>query len=192
MAAPTPSGPAIGGLGLIVLCFVGSAGLRLTENGVAFAEEISAAASSEADHKADEASAGTADTLLASIREREAQLDAERKRLADRAQTLSVAETKLAEQLAAFEIARKNLEDTLAVADKAAERDIAQMTTVYESMKPADAAKIFERMDVGFAAGLLGRMRPETAAEVLAGMSADSAYAITVTVASRNAAVPKQ
>ena len=42
------------------------------------------------------------------------------------------------------------------MADKAAERDIARMTTVYENMKPAEAARIFERMDVKFAAGLLG------------------------------------
>ena len=34
------------------------------------------------------------------------------------------------------------------MADQAAEKDIARMTTVYENMKPADAAKIFERMDV--------------------------------------------
>ena len=45
-------------------------------------------------------------------------------------------------------------------------------------------------MDVAFAAGLLARMRPELAAEVLTGMSADAAYAVTLTIASRNAAVP--
>jgi flagellar motility protein MotE (MotC chaperone) len=105
---------------------------------------------------------------------------------------LNVAETKLAEQLAAFEQAQKNLEATLAMADQAAERDIARMTTVYENMKPEEAAKIFERMDVSFAAGLLARMRPELAAKVLTGMTADAAYAVTVTVASRNAAVPTE
>ena len=99
-----------------------------------------------------------------------------------------MAEAKLAEQLAAFEKAQVNLEATLAMADQAAERDLARMTTVYENMKPEDAAKIFERMDVGFAAGLLARMRPEIAAEVLTGMNADAAYAVTVTIASRNAA----
>ena len=104
----------------------------------------------------------------------------------------SVAEAKLAEQLAAFETAQKNLEATLAMADQAAEKDIARMTTVYENMKPEDAAKIFERMDVSFAAGLLARMRPDLAAEVLTGMSADAAYALTLTIASRNAGVPKQ
>ena len=103
-----------------------------------------------------------------------------------------MAEAKLAEQLAAFETAQKNLEQTLALADQAAERDIARMTTVYENMKPADAARIFERMDVAFAAGLLSRMRPDLAAEVLTGMTADSAYAVTLTIASRNAAVPTE
>jgi flagellar motility protein MotE (MotC chaperone) len=103
-----------------------------------------------------------------------------------------VAEAKLAEQLAAFETAQKNLEQTLAMADKAAERDIARMTTVYENMKPADAAQIFETMDVGFAAGLLARMRPDVAAAVLTGMKPESAYAVTLTIASRNAAVPTE
>ena len=124
--------------------------------------------------------------------EREDELAQESRRLAERSQTLNVAEAKLAEQLAAFETARKNLEATLAVADKAAERDIERMTTVYENMKPAEAAKIFERMDVSFAAGLLARVRPEIAAQMLAAMNADSAYAVTLTIASRNHAVPTE
>jgi hypothetical protein len=35
-------------------------------------------------------------------------------------------------------------------------------------------------------------MRPELAAQVLAGMNADSAYAVTLTIASRNMSVPVQ
>ena len=93
-------------------------------------------------------------------------------------------------QLAAFEKAQKNLEATLAMADQAAERDLARMTTVYENMKPPEAAKIFETMDVGFAAGLLARMRPDVAAQVLTGMKPETAYAVTLTIASRNARVP--
>jgi flagellar motility protein MotE (MotC chaperone) len=182
------AGRPLGGVGLIVLCFLGSAALRATESGLALAEDIGA----QADDTAAPTPAADSDALLAAIREREAQLDAQEKRLADRAQTVSVAEAKLAEQLAAFETARANLEKTLALADEAAERDIARMTTVYENMKPADAARIFERMDVSFAAGLLARMRPEIAASVLTGMNADAAYAVTLTIASRNAAVPTE
>jgi flagellar motility protein MotE (MotC chaperone) len=171
----------LGGVGLIVLCFLGSAALRLGDSGWALAEGTG-----------ERVAAADPDALMTAIQAREAQLDAEERRLADRQQTLRVAEAKLKEQLGAFAIAQKNLAQTLALADEAAERDLARMTTIYENMKPAEAALIFERMDVGFAAGLLARMRPDLAAQVLTGMSADAAYAVTLTVASRNAAVPKQ
>ena len=192
MAGRTSRPVALGGVGLIVLCFVGSAALRLTESGAALAQEIGAlaAAGPEAAPELTCPVAEDADSLLAAIRDRSAQIASEEARLADRAQTLAVAETRLAEQLAAFEKARSDLEATLAMADGAAERDLDRMTTVYESMKPAEAAKIFERMDVTFAAGLLARMRPEVAAQVLAGMNADGAYALTLTIASRNSRVP--
>jgi flagellar motility protein MotE (MotC chaperone) len=175
--------PVLSGMGLVVLCFFASAALRLTDDDWALAQGLG-----EGGTKAAEATGK--DQLLDAIRQREAQLAAEEKRLADRKQTLGVAEAKLAEQLAAFEKARANLEKTLAMADQAAERDLARMTTVYENMKPAEAAKIFETMDVGFAAGLLARMRPDMAAQVLTGMKPETAYAVTVTIASRNARVP--
>jgi flagellar motility protein MotE (MotC chaperone) len=172
----------LSGVGLIVVCFFASAAMRLTGSGWALAEGVGEFAEA----------AAPGDAMLAAIRERETELDAEERRLAERRQTLSLAEAKLAEQLAAFEKAQANLEKTLAMADQAAEKDIARMTTVYENMKPAEAAKIFERMDVAFAAGLLARMRPDLAAEVLTGMNADAAYAVTLTIASRNAGVPKE
>ncbi|TPE53829.1 MotE family protein [Amaricoccus solimangrovi] len=175
---------AFGGASLIVLCFLGSAALRLGEGGFALAGERAA--------REAEPAAGGDDALLAALRAREGQLDAREKTLADRAQALHVAEAKLAEQLAAFETAQEGLRETLATADKAAEKDIGRMTTVYEKMKPADAARILDRMDVSFAAGLLSRMRPELAAQVMAGMSPEAAYAVTVTVASRNARVPTE
>lgn len=178
--------PALSGVGLIVLCFFGSAALRLTDDGWALAQGLGEVAGAQPDAPPTDDST----VLLAAIRDRQSQLDAEEARLADRKQSLGVAETKLSEQLAAFDKAQKNLEKTLALADQAAEKDLARMTTVYENMKPADAAKIFERMDVNFAAGLLARMRPDVAAKVLTGMNADTAYAVTLTIASRNAAVP--
>lgn len=191
--AATAGRRAIGGVGLIVLCLLGSATLRLVSNGQAFAEELGSLAETDGSTNATACpSTADAETLLGAIREREDELAKESIRLSERSQTLNVAEAKLAEQLAAFETAQKNLEATLAVADKAAERDIDRMTTVYENMKPAEAAKIFERMDVAFAAGLLARVRPEIAAQVLAAMNADSAYAVTLTIASRNHAVPTE
>lgn len=176
----------VGGVSLIVLCFLGSAALRLGESGQALAQELAAAAETAAPE------AGPNDALLAALRAREAELDAREQTMANRSQALGVAEAKLAEQLAAFEKAQTQLQSTLASADKAAEKDIDRMTTVYEKMKPADAARILDKMDVTFAAGLLARMRPEIAAQVMASMAPETAYAVTVTVASRNSRVPTQ
>ncbi len=181
--------PALGGAGLIVFCFFASAALRLSDDGFALAQGLTGAT----DGKGADAPAGAdSAALMAALQDRQKQLDAEEARLADRKQSLNVAEAKLTEQLAAFDKAQKNLEKTLAMADQAAEKDLARMTTVYENMKPADAARIFEKMDVNFAAGLLARMRPDVAAKVLTGMKAENAYAVTLTIASRNHAVPTQ
>lgn len=183
---------ALGGISLIVVCFLGSAALRLSDDGYALAEGIGSMARAGTARQPTSSDDSDRDLLLDAIREREAQLVTEEARLAERRQTLNVAETKLTEQLKALETARENLEKTLALADEAAERDIAHMTTVYENMKPTDAARIFEKMDITFAAGLLSRMRPDLAALVLTSMEAEGAYALTVTIASRNARVPKE
>jgi flagellar motility protein MotE (MotC chaperone) len=179
-----PKGTTLGGVGLIVLCFLGSAGLRLGDLGAALAGETAAAEPAPAPD--------AGDALIATLRDREAELDRRAAELDERAQTLAVAEARLAEQLAAVEEARGRLEATLALADNAAERDIAQMTAVYEKMKPDQAAAIFAKMELSFAAGLLVRMKPEIAAEILAGMEPDTAYAVTLVVASRNASVPTE
>ena len=182
--------PVLGGAGLIVFCFFASAALRLSDDGIALAQGLGAAASQASGE--DAVSGADSAALMTALQQRAKELDAEEARLADRRQSLGVAEAKLSEQLAAFDKAQKNLEKTLAMADQAAEKDIARMTTVYENMKPADAARIFEKMDVNFAAGLLARMRPDVAAKVLTGMKAENAYAVTLTIASRNHAVPTQ
>ena len=85
----------------------------------------------------------------------------------------------------------EELKATLALADGAAEKDIQNLTAVYQAMKPKDAAALFETMSPEFAAGFLGRMPPDSAAAILSGMSAEAAYGISVIVAGRNSDVPK-
>ncbi|WP_118137306.1 MotE family protein [Oceanicella sp. SM1341] len=180
---------------LVAVCFGGSLALRLTEHGEAIAaeitgqgEEVAAAPAPVAGCTADPG----ANDLLAAIRDREAQLAARETELAGREQMLSIARAKLEEQVAALDDAEKRLAETLAIADKAAEQDVARLVSVYETMNPKAASQIFATMDVGFAAGFLSRMRPESAAAILAGIEADRAYAISATMAGRNARAPTQ
>ena len=91
----------------------------------------------------------------------------------------------------ALEQIESDLRKTLALADGAAENDLARLTSVYENMKPKDAAALFETMEPDFAAGFLGRMRPDAAASVMTGLSPGAAYSISVILAGRNANAPK-
>jgi flagellar motility protein MotE (MotC chaperone) len=79
----------------------------------------------------------------------------------------------------------------VAVADQAADADVTRLVTMYENMKPKEAAPLFEVMAPDFAAGFLARMRPDAAASVLAGLNPKTAYTISVIMAGRNAGVPK-
>lgn len=128
-----------------------------------------------------------AEALLA----RETDMSRKEAALADRMAALALAEAAITAQMTSLAKAEADLKATMTLADGAAENDLARLTAVYESMKPADAAALFTAMAPEFAAGFLGRMRPETAAAVLSGMTPDTAYTISALIAGRNALVPK-
>ncbi|WP_412564992.1 MotE family protein [Thalassobius sp. MITS945101] len=130
--------------------------------------------------------------LLAVLQRRAARLDEDEAQMAQRKATLDLIDAEVRQQLAALEAAENSLAATIAVADTAAEADIVQLVAVYEAMKPKDAAALFSEMEPNFAAGFLSRMAPEAAAGVLAGMAPQTAYSISVLLAGRNAAAPKE
>lgn len=130
--------------------------------------------------------------LLALIDEREAKVSAREDALADRMQALAVAEDQIAKNMAALKEAETSLEGTMALASTAAEDDLVRLTSVYENMKPKDAAALFAAMDPQFAAGFLGRMRSDAAASIMAGLDPEAAYTISVLLAGRNALVPTE
>lgn len=130
--------------------------------------------------------------LLVSIRERAAMLDQREADFAERARQLEVLEKRIeekTEQLAAF---KAELESRLSFAETAAQKDIAQLARMYESMKPQRAGEIFNAMDPSFAAGFLTEMNSESAALILSSMETEKAYAASVIIAGRNAKATAQ
>jgi flagellar motility protein MotE (MotC chaperone) len=130
--------------------------------------------------------------LLRALNEREAQVIAHETAVADRQAALNLADAAIAARLEELSAAEASLKDVLAIADGAAEKDLARLTSVYEAMKPADAAALFQAMAPEFAAGFLGRMQPASAAAVISGMPTDQAYSISVLIAGRNALAPTE
>ena len=140
------------------------------------------------------------EALIAALAERDADLDereaalarraaGEERRQGERMAELVAAKEELRATMAEVEAAEGRLDAAIARASGAAEDDIARLTSVYESMKPKEAAALFETMEPAFAAGFLGRMRAEAAAQVMAGMSPERAYAVSAIIAGRNAAL---
>jgi hypothetical protein len=122
--------------------------------------------------------------LLRAIDERSRQLDAWSSDLAARGRMLEVIEARASEQVQAMRAERSALEATLARVDSEAEAEISRLVKIYETMKPKDAARIFEAMPAEIAAGFVRRMAEQKSALVMGNLEATHAYAITLALAS--------
>jgi len=189
-----------GTLMLLALFLMGSAAVRIAlEAAPAIAREVAEMKSGEGVDQIAPTSgqmrvpdSAEMQAMLGAFKKREAKLDQREAELEDRMKALEIADQAINKKLQDLQQAEEKLLATLALADGAAEQDVTKLTSVYEQMKPKEAAALFEEMDPSFAAGFLARMRPEAAAGVMAGLSPEAAYTISVVLAGRNGEVPKE
>ena len=182
---------------LIAALFICSAGVRIISGTDAvFAAETIEPQASEKGVVAETPPKTKAQTemskLLSTLLEREQIVEEREKAINDRMEFLKDAEQSINQRLRELQVAEEKLRDTIALAETAAEGDLQKLTTVYENMKPKDAAALFEEMAPDFAAGFLSRMRPDSAADIMSGLSPDIAYSLSAILAGRNANVPSE
>ncbi|MFQ6546829.1 MotE family protein [Aestuariibius sp. 2305UL40-4] len=179
-----------GTLGTLALLLALSAVVRLGgDTGAAIAKGLDAPAPGEAMVCDPD---GELTVILAELRAREDAVAAREAEVERRAVELQTARDEIAAELVRLEEAETSLAAMIALAEDAAQDDLTVLTSVYENMKPKDAAALFEEMAPDFSAGFLGRMRPEAAAEIMARLTPQSAYSISVIMAGRNANVPTE
>lgn len=123
--------------------------------------------------------------LLQRLAERREQLDQREKDLDQREAMLQVATQHLDQKLAEMQDLRKQLEGMVnqVNADQAAQID--SLVKIYEAMKPADAARIFETMDDKVLINVVSRMKEGKTALVLAALSPKRAEQITMMLVER-------
>lgn len=129
--------------------------------------------------------------LAAALAARESEVKAKEDAVSERLAALNLANEAISKRMEELKAAEEKLKQTITMADGASEKDLTQLTAVYEAMKPADAAALFQTMSPEFAAGFLGRMQAASAAAILAGMKPEKAYEVSVLLAGRNANAPK-
>jgi len=188
------SRPRFGSLLLISAIFITSALVRIgSDAGQVFAkgQDIKMAPEGADQHTASCEPPEDLRRLLKVFQEREERIAQQESLIQNRIQALAVSDAELSKKTAELIRVEDSLRATIALAQTAAEDDLSRLTQVYETMKPKDAAALFEEMDADFAAGFIGRMTPDSAAGVMAGLTPESAYTISVILAGRNAEVPK-
>ena len=186
-----------GAISVLVFLLLASAVLRVFGSATAVTAETSlepegTTSTSTVSETASQIDEGELESMLESFSRREAELAEQELLIAKRMKALSIADAKVNEKLNQLAAAEESLKSTLAQASSAAEEDIGKLVGVYEKMKPAAAAALFQEMDPELSAGFIGRMNSDAAAVILAGMTPASAYAITAILAGRNANISKQ
>ncbi|MCC1482364.1 MotE family protein [Roseibaca sp. Y0-43] len=179
------------GLGIVLTLLAGlffAAGLSRLSLGVVSAL---AADGPEVSAPVTQTPAQDAGALFEALRSREARLAEQEKALEERAERLRTAEDSLRAQIAELQAAEERLSATLALTETAAETDLTRLTTVFEHMKPPQAAALFSTMDTEFAAGFIARLDPQFAGEVMAELDPTLAYGISAVLAGRHANTPR-
>ena len=130
-----------------------------------------------------EASAET--TLNEKLGEKRRELDTRTKELEMRESLVQAAEKKLDDQSA-----EKNATQAKAAQagpqEDAASTQIKNLVVMYETMKPKEAAAIFNSLDMGVMIEVVQHMKPQITALILAKMSTPAAQKLTVEIAKRS------
>lgn len=122
--------------------------------------------------------------LLERLQERRQELDSRARELELRESLVKAAEKKLEAETAS----QKEGEAKDGGVQRREAADAARMkalVTMYETMKPKDAAKIFDRLDSKVLFDVVSQIKPQIMAAILAQMSADAAERLTVELAAR-------
>ena len=132
--------------------------------------------------------------VLQKLAERRKQLEEMERQLKMREDLVKAAEDRMGKRVDELQTIEGKIDGDLKSKDDAKKKELADLVKMYESMKAKDAARVFDRLDVGLLADLARQMNPKKLGDVIAKMSPEVAEKLTVELANRRgaeAAVPQ-
>jgi flagellar motility protein MotE (MotC chaperone) len=129
--------------------------------------------------------------ILERLQERRQELEKRARELDIREGLIAEAEKRVDSKLAEIKEGQAQLAIAVQKKDEAEAARFKGLVTMYETMKPRDAAKIFDRLEVGVLLQVASQINPRNMSEILALMSPDRAEHLTVELANRAQASPK-
>ncbi|MBN8958522.1 MAG: flagellar protein FlbB [Rhizobiales bacterium] len=124
-------------------------------------------------------------TLLEQLQHRRQELDARDRELEIREGLLKTAEQRIEARLSELKEVEAKVDAAAAKKDEAEAARLKGLVTMYENMKPKDAAKIFDRLDMRVLIDVATQINPRRMSDILAAMSTEAAERLTVELATR-------
>lgn len=123
--------------------------------------------------------------LLQDLTARREVLDKREKNLMEREALLNAAETQLDQKVTELSSLRGEIQTLLKTYDQKQDEKMASLVKIYEAMKPPDAARIFDNLDMDVLIQVVTRMKEAKTAPILAQMDAARAKELTLQLADR-------
>ena len=128
--------------------------------------------------------------ILQKLAARRKELEERERQMQMREDLLNASEGRIAKRVDEL----KSLEESIGGAAKAREdkkvQELSDLVKMYEAMKAKDAARVFDKLEIGLLAEIAKQMNPKKLADVVSKMSADQAEKLTVELANRRGRDP--
>jgi flagellar motility protein MotE (MotC chaperone) len=124
--------------------------------------------------------------LLERLQERRQELDARARELDMREGMLKAAEKKAETEPAAQKAEAAKAGPDAQRREETENARFKAVVTMYETMKPKDAAKIFDRLDIKVLLEMASQIKPQRMSEILANMSPEAAERLTVELTAKS------
>jgi flagellar motility protein MotE (MotC chaperone) len=118
--------------------------------------------------------------LLQQLAERRDRVEKREQEIEVRAAILKAAETRIDKKVEEMKNLQATIERLLAAYDEQQEKKVASLVKIYESMKPKEAAKIFEELEMDVLLMVVERINSRRLAPILASMNPQKAREVTV------------
>lgn len=121
--------------------------------------------------------------LLQTLSKRRDEIEKRAGEVEQRDALLQAAEQRLNEKIARLQGMQKEIDGAFKKQDLVDQEKIASLVKIYENMKPKEAARIFEQLDLPVLLEVVGHMKEQKSAPILASMEPSKAKALTLALA---------
>jgi flagellar motility protein MotE (MotC chaperone) len=128
--------------------------------------------------------------LLQALGQRREALETRERALDQREALIKAAEKRLEEKVADLDAVKLELQQMLARSNEQEDARLRSLVRIYESMKPKDAAQIFDKLEINVLLGVVERMKENKVAPILASMQPDRARQVTDMLADKSQRPP--